>query len=589
MKLFIAITFKVNIKAEKKIVVDKEKKISESQVNLINASLSSALGSSVFLYTIGLYAVCKEFGCSLFTPLLWVGIVGIIYRVYLMVVLRKKELSDETWLKLHLVSITTSGMFYALLALETMWFKSMANILVVYIIIAGVSAGACTTYSSVKKFAYVFLCIALIPLIIAGIVRGEGEFYLIPLTTVLFFVFMYKVVDESNKTFMSTITQGIEIQDLNIEKKSIMEHQEMRSNFFASVSHEIRTPLNGIFGLVDVLKDSKLTKEQEEHIDTIKNVSYDLLKVINDVLDLSKLDMGKVSLEKKPFIIGEVINDIVKLHNPKSALKGGEIKVIFGKTLPDVLIGDTTRIKQVLNNLTSNGVKYSDKGNVIITADYIDERLIIEVEDDGIGIPLDRIDSIFNRYEQIKDLAENKVKITDQGTGLGLSISKELIELMNGEISVSSIYGEGTKFTISLPLVKGVLDKSQVLVKDKMFNKKVLLVDDREINIKVGQLLLKNLGCEVIIANNGKEALNILANQYLEIDLVLMDIQMPVMDGLEAMKNIKTKYKSHPPVFALSAQVESNLEFDSIDYGFAGYLTKPVNKEILSKALLTTV
>lgn len=239
-------------------MTETEIKILENQVKHVNGSLTSALGSSVFLYAIGLYAVSQQLGWSNFRPLLWIGVFGILYRVLLIIKLKKGETSDEDWMRFHFVSVGVSAFFYGLLGFYTVFFESPANILVVFIILAGVSAGASSTYSPIKNLSYIFLIVTLVPLIGSGIYKGmdDSTFHIIAFTTVLFFLFMYNIVDQSNKTFMATMTQAMEIKDLNMEKAVIMEEQKMRADFFASVSHEIRTPLNGVFGLVDVLKDT---------------------------------------------------------------------------------------------------------------------------------------------------------------------------------------------------------------------------------------------------------------------------------------------------------------------------------------------
>lgn len=335
-------------------------------------------------------------GCNIFTPLLWIGVLGIIYRVYVLVKFKKANDTDESCIKLHFISVGISGLFYSVLGAYTIFFNETANILVSYIIIAGVCAGAGTTDSSVKKTGLFIL--VLVPLISSGIIKGidNSTFYLVAFTTILFLLFMYKIVDESNKTFMSAIIQAFEIADLNIEKETMIQEKEMRSNFFASVSHEIRTPLNGIFGLIYVLKDSDLS---EDHVETIKHVSEYLLKVINDILDLSKMDMGKIQLIKVPVDSVELFNDVYKLYLARASSKNLDLILNLNNNIPNYLLTDGTRLRQVLNNLVSNAVKFASQGKIEINAAYEKGFLNIEGNDQGIGIPKDKLDSIFDRYE----------------------------------------------------------------------------------------------------------------------------------------------------------------------------------------------
>lgn len=298
--------------------------------------------------------------------------------------------------------------------------------------------------------------------------------------------------------------------------------------------------------------------------------------------------MGKIHLITGPVNVRDLFNDVFKLFHTKAKIKSLDLLLNIEPATPVLLEADATRLKQIVNNIDSNAIKFTSKGTVVIDVKYDTGKLCFHITDQGIGISDLAQKKIFNRYEQIKSTGKLKQKITEKGTGLGLSISKELVELMNGEISLKSEVGKGSCFQVEIPFdVATDVEKSNNTDHNQKFAFHVLLVDDRDINIKVGKLLLKNMGCTIDIAVNGQEALDLIASSDIKYDLILMDIQMPVMDGITAMKQIKERNLTEVPVYSLSAQVESNLYESSSEIGFSGYLTKPINKEKFSSLLFS--
>ena len=376
------------------------------------------------------------------------------------------------------------------------------------------------------------------------------------------------------------------MKQLDIARNQADRASKAKTDFLSSMSHEIRTPLNAIVGFSDCVMGADTLDEAKENAKDIVEASGTLLEIVNGILDISKIEAGKLELSYSPYNAYETFEELAKLISPKMREKGLDFSHYIAPDLPATLYGDVLNIKKIVTNLLSNACKYTDKGyvryevNCVNVGDY--SRLIISVEDSGHGINKQSIDKLFTKFQRL----EEDKNTTIEGTGLGLAITKQLTELMGGKIIVHSVYGTGSKFTVVLNQKiekEEILNESQINDKIDLTDIKILIVDDNSLNLKVASKLLeKDKANCITTCNSGFECLDLI-NKGEKFDIILLDDMMPKMSGVETLVKLRKIDNFNTPVVALTANAISGMKEKYLIDGFDGYLAKPIEKDELVK------
>ncbi|MBP1221896.1 ATP-binding protein [Flavobacterium sp. 1355] len=406
-----------------------------------------------------------------------------------------------------------------------------------------------------------------------------------------------KELNENQRNAISIVAKHVinqlELRTKNIEldaQKKIAERAVLaKDSFLANMSHEIRTPLNAIIGFTDLLAQTKLDTVQQDYIGSVQIAGENLLLIVNDILDLSKIESGNLVIEGQSFNLKKTLKHIYKLLKVKVP-KDIEFNLFLDADMPDNVIGDQGRLNQILVNLTGNALKFTEEGEVTVSVKLVDETedhyaLRFSVKDTGIGIPEDKLATIFERFKQ----AEESTTRRFGGTGLGLNIVKQLVELHGSEIQVKSKPNRGSEFFFVFQYKKVNHDEiaAEAVSEDKLGKLKILLCEDNLLNQKLVRSVIQNFGFELDIAENGEEGIALLSkNRY---DLVLMDLQMPVKDGYQTTEYIRNEMKLTIPIIAMTAHSLVGEQERCFDVGMDAYVPKPFKQPVLLKAIKTVM
>lgn len=559
--------------------------------------LSSSSYAGVFIYITLFVTIIYATGYqsnhpALTTTCLWVLGLASLGRLYLARISRRVEPGSWvrwfTFLTIVMVSIWSGYWTYAIYmdGLNTTTLLSIAASV-------GIASAGVGTLAPMGMLSFVVLFIMLWPggLVLSLQPGGVGIAYAVMfLTGSLFLSF---VAFRLNRQYWETQKNAALLEE---RATQLAEATRAKSDFLARMSHEIRTPLNGILGMTQMLQLSELAPEQRKYADIIRRSGDSLLTIINDILDLSRIEAGRLVLASEPFDLAETVNEVLDLLEPEASNKGLALLRNVSAEIPPCLVGDAGRLRQILNNLVGNAIKFTSTGSVSVvvsggpvTASRAEIR--IEVSDTGIGIPEHALERIFEAFSQEDDAAGQH----SNGTGLGLSITHQLVGLMSGSISVDSIVDQGTVFRLCLPLA---LDKAthgtlppvaaptQILSPgDILTDKAILVVEDNPINRLFATEALTHMGCRVTTANDGIQAVE--AHRAGHFDAILMDIQMPGIDGIDATRAIRTAEgeHAHTPIIAMTANTLKGEHEHCINAGLDDFISKPYGIHELQRVL----
>jgi signal transduction histidine kinase/ActR/RegA family two-component response regulator len=524
----------------------------------------------------------------------------------------------------YLISVFLTGAGWGITSTLMFPYNELHQIVLAFILVGVAASGV--AYSSVAWVYYGYVGCALMPLMMRLFYVGGEVYYALSAMTGFFLVVMIMAVHRmyrssvtelelsyKNEALIEDLTSASQhLEQLNDNLKSEIEHGKLieeqlkeardraeqmsqaKGEFLANMSHEIRTPMNGVIGTLQLLEDTRLNDEQREYVETAHTSAEALLAILNDILDLSKIEAGKMGLEQINFDFRTIIKDIVLLHSQKAEQQGVNLRQSVDSALPPMLVGDPTRIRQIIVNLVSNALKFTREGEVTVAVEVLQQdagqaKLKVSVRDTGIGIPEKAQETLFNAFTQADGSTTRKYG----GTGLGLAIVSQLVSLIGGKLGVNSEEGKGAEFWFTASFDKAEITAEQQDIRKagtekQTFDARILLVEDNPVNQMIAQKMLEKFGLTAIVANNGVEAHHVLAMQ--KFDLVLMDCQMPEMDGFEATRLIRDRSilslsDDELPVIAMTANVMSGDRERCLEAGMSDYIGKPVQMDELKSLL----
>ena len=537
---------------------------------------------SLFLTVFFRYAFVVKIYLNFLT--LWIAL----FALYMLIV------SIEKKIKIGKKFISTYFIIYALFALVILLLpiEELSNLVisgpsitfstivsVIYIITILISIFINKKNLKNKKYIpiYVFIAVGIFTLIIQ---RMYPELLLItPLESFITFL-MYFTIENPDVKMM---------KELQFAKDYAEKANRAKSDFLSSMSHEIRTPLNAIVGFSECIITDKTLDEAKEDAANVVMASNNLLEIVNGILDISKIEANKMEIINKNYSLLPEINSLAKLMIPRIGDKELVLKTHFATDIPGVMYGDIGKIKQIITNILTNAVKYTEKGSIDFSVNCINKdnvcSLVISVEDTGRGIRPDKIDSLFTKFNRL----DEDRNTTIEGTGLGLAITKALVDMMGGKIVVQSKYGEGSKFTVYLnQKIVELYSKEEEKKEDgtlaSYHGSHVLVVDDNDLNLKIIDKLLKKYNIMTTLVASGQNCLDLI-NDHEYFDLILMDDMMPEMNGKETFAKLKEIEGFKIPVVALTANALSGMKEQYLKLGFNDYLAKPINKDELDEVL----
>jgi len=528
---------------------------------------------------------------------LWLGYVllvsGLRITFWLIHFYRPESASVESWLRRATWGAFLMGLAWSTSGVLLFVLDSPQHMVFVAFVLVGMAVGGMPLMSPVPKVFYAFSLPVIVPLGAMFFFQGDQVGISLGVMTWLLVLIIVSGTEHLHKALDSSLRLQFKndelVEGLRRSRDEALAANRAKTQFLANMSHEVRTPMNGVLGTLQLLDASPLEDQQRSYVTLAQNSAESLLKLLDDILDLSRLEVDKVELERLSFDLSELCEGVAGVMVPLAMKKGLILNYQLDETLPQRVVGDSARLRQVMSNLLSNAIKFTGEGEVSLSVSLQARHgreliLLFEVIDQGIGIEASAQDVLFQRFTQV-DSSTTRVY---GGTGLGLAICKELVALMRGEIGVSSQVGVGSRFWFSVPLSidpKMELPPPLVKVDQNALSGEVLVVEDVIINQMTTRKILQAKGLNVTVVNNGLEALH--EFEIKNYDLILMDCLMPEMDGYEATQKIRAQEAANKreaiPIVALTANVMPKDIEHCFKSGMNDYLAKPFKRNQLTE------
>ncbi len=558
-----------------------------------------------YLLILNLVGLFIEFGCIIFgnvvgttnflsiifNRLYLIYLVGFVYLFlnYVMTISlgsKKYREKKKKYITFSIIVLIISSLLAMFLPIEIYTGYSTGPAIISVYVSSGIAILISLFYMirNIKKVAlgnYLSLFILLGGLVLTSIIqRIYPSFTLITTMEGFVLLVMYFTIENPDVKMM---------KELQFAKDYAEKANRAKSDFLSSMSHEIRTPLNAIVGFSECIITDKTLDEAKEDAANVVMASNNLLEIVNGILDISKIEANKMEIINKNYSLLPELNSLAKLMIPRIGDKDLVLKTHFATDIPGVMYGDIGKVKQIITNILTNAVKYTEKGSIDFSVNCINKdnicSLVISVEDTGRGIRPDKIDSLFTKFNRL----DEDRNTTIEGTGLGLAITKALVDMMGGKIVVQSKYGEGSKFTVYLnQKIVELYGKEEEKKEDSTLasyhGSHVLVVDDNDLNLKIIDKLLKKYNIMTTLVASGQNCLDLI-NDHEYFDLILMDDMMPEMNGKETFAKLKEIEGFKTPVVALTANALSGMKEQYLKLGFNDYLAKPINKDELDEVL----
>ncbi len=515
---------------------------------------------------------------------------------------RESQNNADTWLKIYAVLQLFLSVPWGLIGPMSFMVDDPLYRMLTLFMLAGMCAGMIITRGLIFRIYLIALFSLLTPTIITLALQGTAVNTAMLAMTLVFMAFMIATAKSYSTNVISNIQLWLdneklvkELQTSHVELVKAKERSERaneaKNQFLATVSHELRTPLNGIIGFADLLQNEELKEKEERYITQISKAGKALKRIVNDVLDITAIEAGEIKLYDEPFSLRTEIGDLIDLMTPMAERKNLTIKFNIDESVKDNLSGDISRLRQIIGNLISNAVKYTESGHVALNISHLErsngkEVLRFDIEDTGIGINAGALKFIFKNFTRLDSFETRE----SEGMGLGLAIVKSLVYKMNGKLDVKSQPGHGSCFSFELAFeqsseadIQARQNQTDELSQDQWQKFNILVVDDNDINRMLLSAFLTDIGVSFAEGANGREALDLIRSG--KFNLVLMDIQMPDISGIDVVKILSNELEQMPVMIAVTAHAFKKQRQEILDAGFYAYLPKPVMIDSLTKML----